>query len=302
MSEEKVVKQNKILRVITGVIISLISLAAITLGSIPLYIMLVVIIALCSKEFVKILMHKGFHPSLAIILFSAIAFVTLTFFHRFDMVPSMLTLTIMASFLIVLFRGRQPYIVNVATTVLGALYCGWLPCHILLIRQIGLNRVGAFQFSVSEGLWLLLFVFLAVAMTDIGAYYFGVKFGKHKLAEVISPKKTIEGAIGGALCAIAISSLGIYYANLTLLQAIIGGLIITLSAQLGDLSESLIKRDAGVKDSSNILPGHGGMLDRFDGYIFAIPVAYYYFMHFTQGKNVFIELFKYFNGAIDVYF
>ena len=71
---------------------------------------------------------------------------------------------------------------------------------------------------------------------------------------------------------------------------------------MGDLSESLIKRDAGVKDSSDILPGHGGMLDRFDGYIFAIPVAYYYFMYFTQGTNVFVEFLKYLKGAINVYF
>lgn len=300
--EDTVVKKNKLKRVITGVIISLISIIAIILGSLPLFLSLLLIIALCCKEFVKILKYKGFHPSLTIILFSAFIFATLTFFHRFDLVPSMLTLTIMASFLIVLFRGRQPYIVNVATTILGALYCGWLPCHLLLIRQIGMNRVSAFQFSYSEGLGLLMFVFLAVAMTDIGAYYFGIRFGKHKLAEVISPKKTVEGALGGALCAVIVSCFGIFYTELSLCQAIIGGIIITASAQLGDLSESLIKRDAGVKDSSDILPGHGGMLDRFDGYIFAIPVAYYFFMHFTLGKNVFVEFLGYFKGAINVYF
>ena len=291
----EIAKKNKITRVITGVIISLISITAIVLGSIPLYLMLLVIITLCSREFVKILRHKGFHPSLSIILFSAIIFATLTFFHRFDLVRSMLTLTIMASFLIVLFKGRQPYIVNVATTTLGALYCGWLPCHLLLIRQIGLDRIGAFQFSPSEGLCLLMFVFIAVALTDIGAYYFGVNFGKHKLAEVISPKKTIEGALGGALCAILVSCLGVFYTDLSLLQTIIGGLIITMSAQLGDLSESLIKRDAGVKDSSDILPGHGGMLDRFDGYILIEVLI-------GSGKNVFIEFFKYLKGAINVYF
>ncbi len=296
------VKKNKIARVITGTIISLISIGAIILGSIPLFVLLTVIIILCSKEFVKILTHKGFHPSLSIILFSAIVFITLTFFHRFDLVPSMLTLTIAASFLIVLFRGRQPYIVNVATTILGALYCGWLPCHLLLIRQIGLNRVAAFEFTPSIGLSLLLFTFLAVAMTDIGAYYFGVNFGKHKLAEVISPKKTVEGAIGGGICAILISLLGTKYASLSFCQAIIGGLLITVFAQLGDLSESLIKRDAGVKDSSDILPGHGGMLDRFDGYIFALPVAYYFFTHFCIGKNVFVEFLSYLKGVIDVYF
>ena len=300
--EEENTKKTKIKRVITGVITSIIALGAIILGSIPLYILSVVIIFLCCREFVNVLRHKGFHPSLHIIAFSAIVFTTLTFFHRFDLVPSMLSLTIVASFLVVLFRGRQPYIVNVATTTLGALYCGWLPCHLLLIRQIGMTRVGAFQFSPSEGLFLLMFVFVAVAFTDIGAYYFGVKFGKHKLAEVISPKKTIEGAIGGGLCAITASAIGIFYTDLSLFQAILGGLIITTSAQLGDLSESLIKRDAGVKDSSDILPGHGGMLDRFDGYIFAIPVAYYYFINFCCNHNILIEFIEYLKGAINAYF
>ncbi len=301
MASEKSEK-SKTTRFVTGFIASVIAIAAIVLGAIPLFLLLAVIIYLASGEFVRILKHKGFHPSLTIIRASAIIFTTLTFFRRFDMVPSMLTLTIMASFLIVLFKGRQPYIVNVATTALGALYCGWLPCHLLLIRQIGTDRINAFQFSISDGLFLLMFVFIAVALTDIGAYYFGIRYGKHKLAEVVSPKKTIEGAVYGGLCAIFASCFGVFYTPLSLLQCIIGGLIITLSAQLGDLSESLIKRDAGVKDSSDILPGHGGMLDRFDGYIFAIPVAYYFFMHFTCGRNVFIECYKFILGAIDVYF
>lgn len=302
VEEEVAVKKNKTLRVITGIIISIIALSAIALGSIPLYIMMGVIIIVCSREFVKILNHKGFYPSFTVMLFANIVFLTLTFFHRFDLVPSMLTLSIMASFLSVLFKGRQPYIVNVATTILGTLYTAWLPCHILLIRQIGLNRVGAFQFSPSEGLGLLMLVFVAVAITDIAAYYFGVNFGKHKLAEVVSPKKTVEGAIGGGICAILVSGFAVFYTDLTLCQALLGGLIVTLSAQLGDLSESLIKRDAGVKDSSNILPGHGGMLDRFDGYLFAIPVAFYYFTYFTHGKNVLIEFIDYLGKVINVYF
>ena len=302
MAEQENVKRNKTLRVITGVIISIISLIAIALGSIPLYILLVVIIALCSKEYVHILRNKGFYPSLHIIFISALIFATLILFKRNDLVSSMLTLTIIASFLVVLFKGRQPYIANVATTILGILYCGWLPSHLLLIRQIGSPSVGILQFHASEGLFLLVFAFIAIAFTDIGAYYFGRKFGKNKLAEVISPKKTVEGAIGGAFCAVFVSTFGIFYTCLNLVQVWSAAIIITIAAQLGDLSESLIKRDAGVKDSSDILPGHGGMLDRFDGYIFAIPVAYYYFLNFCCGSNVVGDFINWLKGIVNVYF
>ena len=208
----------------------------------------------------------------------------------------------MASFLMVLFMGRQPYIVNVATTALGFLYCGWLPCHLLLIRQIGLDRINAFQIGVNEGLWLVIFVFLIVVATDIGGYYFGSKFGKRKLSPVISPKKTVEGAIGAGIAAIIVAVFGVFYTNLSLFEAMFAGFLITVSSQLGDLSESLVKRDAGVKDSSNILPGHGGILDRTDGYLFAVPVAYYYFVNFTHGHNILIEFFKYVQGVVNVYF
>ena len=295
-------KQNKILRVVTGVIISLIALCCLFMGGIPLFVFLLIVIFFGSYEYVKILRTKGFHPSLSLILLSEFAFALLIFFRRFDLLPSIISLAVMTSFLVVLFMGRQPYIVNVATTTLGFLYCGWLPCHLLLIRQIGLDRINAFQIGINEGLWLVIFVFLIVVATDIGGYYFGSKFGKHKLSPVISPKKTIEGAIGATVCAVIVAFFGIFYTNLTLFQTIFAGLLVTISAQLGDLSESLVKRDAGVKDSSNMLPGHGGIMDRADGYLFALPVAYYYFVNFTHGHNIILEFFKYVQGAIDVYF
>ena len=295
-------KQNKIMRVITGIVISLIALMCLFLGGIPILAFLIVVVFLGSIEYVKILRNKGFHPSLSLILLADVTFSLLIFFRRFDLLPSIISLAVMASFLMVLFMGRQPYIVNVATTALGFLYCGWLPCHLLLIRQIGLDRINAFQIGVNEGLWLVIFVFLIVVATDIGGYYFGSKFGKRKLSPVISPKKTVEGAIGAGIAAIIVAVFGVFYTNLSLFEAMFAGFLITVSSQLGDLSESLVKRDAGVKDSSNILPGHGGILDRTDGYLFAVPVAYYYFVNFTHGHNILIEFFKYVQGVVNVYF
>ena len=299
---EETQKQNKIMRIVTGVIFSIIALLCLFIGGLPILGFLLVVIFLGSVEYVKILRTKGFHPSLSLILLTDLAFAILIFFRRFDLLPSIISLAIMASFLMVLFMGRQPYIVNVATTVLGFLYCGWLPCHLLLIRQISADRINAFQIGTNEGLWLVIFVFLIVVATDIGGYYFGSKFGKHKLSPVISPKKTVEGALGATIMALIVASFGVFYTKLTLLHALVAGLLITISSQLGDLSESLVKRDAGVKDSSNILPGHGGILDRTDGYLFALPVAYYYFVNFACGHNIIIEFFKYIQGAINVYF
>ena len=302
MADESQNKKNKISRVITGIIISLIALGSIFLGGLPILAFLLVVICLGSMEYVKILHTKGFHPSLSLILLTNFVFALLIFFRRFDLMPSILSLAIMASFLIVLFMGRQPYIANVATTVLGYLYAGWLPCHLMLIRQFGSDRINAFQVGVNEGLWLVLLVFLVVVATDIGGYYFGTKFGKTKLAPVVSPKKTVEGAIGATCFAVIVASFGVFYTNLSFLQCIIAGFLITVFAQLGDLSESLVKRDAGVKDSSNILPGHGGIMYRADGYLFAVPVAYYYFVNFTHGNNILLEFFKYIQGIINVYF
>lgn len=295
-------KQNKLRRVLTGWIVGVFCMACIVMGAIPLLALVLVIICLMAKEYVIILQHKGFHPSLGVIIIAAIAFTSLIFFHRFDMLPLFTCAAIIASFLIVLFKGRQPYIANVATTTLGIMYSAWLTSHVLLIRQIGMQGVGAFKLSINEGLFLLIFAFLAVIATDVGAYYFGSKFGKTKLAPTISPKKTVEGAVFGALFSIFVCLFGVFYTELTLLQCIISGFLITVFAQLGDLSESLIKRDAGVKDSSHILPGHGGILDRADSYIFSAPVAYYYFVYFTHGNNLFFDLFNYIKGFINVYF
>ena len=257
-----------------------------------------VVLFLATREYVHILRNKGFHPSFSLICVTSLVFGLLIFFRRFDLVPCVLTFAIMASFLVVLFMGRQPYIANVATTALGFMYGGWLPCHILLLRQMNSESVNFFVPGLNDGLYYLLYTFLIVVATDIGAYYFGSKFGKTKLSKVISPKKTVEGAIGGGLFAVFVSAFGVFYTNLSPIEAIIGGILITTFAQFGDLSESLIKRDAGVKDSSNILPGHGGLLDRTDSYVFALPVAYYYFFYFTSGNNVILDLVTYIQKCV----
>jgi phosphatidate cytidylyltransferase len=126
--------------------------------------------------------------------------------------------------------------------------------------------------------WLFLALALAFS-SDTLAYFAGRGFGKHKLYEAVSPKKTIEGSIGGLFGGvIAMVGFGHYWLapELPIVHAVVLGVIGSVLGQLGDLVESMIKRTFGIKDSGNVLPGHGGMLDRVDGLLFVAPLVYYY--------------------------
>ena len=117
--------------------------------------------------------------------------------------------------------------------------------------------------------------------TDVGAFTIGKNFGKRKLMPAVSPRKTVAGAVGGVGTAVLICLLYVRFVlmpvsqlGMTIEGAILFGIIVSVAVQTGDLAESLLKREAGVKDSSKVLPGHGGILDRFDGMLFALPIAY----------------------------
>lgn len=134
---------------------------------------------------------------------------------------------------------------------------------------------------IAPGGLLLLFPILLTWASDIGAYFVGRAFGKRKLIPAVSPGKTVAGAIGGLVASVVVAWLFVHFAlrpiaqlGLSPLGVVIFGALISVAAQVGDLFESLLKREAGVKDSSRLLPGHGGILDRFDSLIFVLPVAY----------------------------
>jgi phosphatidate cytidylyltransferase len=155
-----------------------------------------------------------------------------------------------------------------ALTVFGALFAGWMPAHLALIRDLR-----------PHGETFLFMTFVSVWCMDTAAYAAGHALGRHALAPVLSPKKTWEGAIAGFLAAVAVCAA---FSHLTLKDALpmpwalgVGALIGT-AGQLSDLAESMVKRDAGIKDSGALLPGHGGMFDRFDSFILCAPAVYYY--------------------------
>lgn len=157
---------------------------------------------------------------------------------------------------------------------LGPLYVGLLLGHLLLVR------------AMVEGREWTILLFLTIWMGDIAAFYTGLSIGKNKLYPEVSPNKTVEGAIGGMLgCIIAVTALKTWYLyQLTIVDVAVISIGIAVMGQLGDLCESMFKRAAGVKDSGELIPGHGGILDRFDSVLFAAPFLYYYLV-FIKGLN-----------------
>ncbi len=265
-------------RLITGFAIGALVFTCIILGGKWLLAFLLIFIIIASKEYADILRNKGFLPFFKVILIISVSMVLVSACGYDNLIPLVLLIGTIGSFLAVLFRGRQPYIANVATTILGFLIA-WMPCHVCLVRQMG-PSISLFNITFKQGLYFLVFIFFVILLTDIAAYFFGVKFGKHKLSPVISPKKTIEGALAGGICAVITGLVIGKFIGISFYHSLVLSIIVTVMAQLGDLSESLIKRDAGVKDSGNSLPGHGGFLDRADSYLFSVPVAYYYIKYF----------------------
>lgn len=291
MSEETKGLNKNATRMLTGLVMGTIALSCIMYGKLALLALLLFVIFSASKEYVKILENKGFYPSLKVMFIAQLLIAIIAYFQRLDLVTVALTFGVIGAFMWVLFRGRQPYIANVATTVLGMIYCGWFPLHLIFLRNLS-NE----QFN--DGLGFVVMMFSAVLLTDIGCYYAGRHLGKHKLAPVVSPNKTIEGSIGGAICAIIGCIVIGYFIGVEWYMSAVAGILCTIFAQIGDLCESLIKRDAGVKDSGHCLPGHGGFLDRTDSFIFTIPVMYYFTKHFIFSHDIVNGLIHFVKGIL----
>ena len=180
-------------------------------------------------------------------------------------------------FSVEMFRNKGSALLNTAATLLVLIYPAAFLAGLVYLRfHIG----ELLPTSVDKGGIYILLIFIAVWVCDTFAYFFGVALGKHRLFERVSPKKSIEGAIAGLAGALLVFFLAreLNILPLPLIQAALAGLIVGIGGQLGDLVESWFKRDAGVKDSSNILPGHGGILDRFDSLMFITPLFLFFYL------------------------
>ncbi len=243
--------------------------------------------AIANWEYDQLLAKKGLSPAISISLFAVILYLFSVFFNVLGSsfyftsvwryVPEMvLGLAFLACFIFYAVIEKPP-IINIATTFLGILYISY---------PLGLFITIMYFFAGGadphlEGSWWIVYLLAATKSADIGGYFIGSYLGKKKLALKLSPNKTLEGALGGLLASILASIilcfLGRTYGNVfnhfSYVQALWLGLIIGILGQIGDLAESFLKRDAGVKDS-NTIPGVGGILDMIDSLLFTTPVVY----------------------------
>ena len=183
---------------------------------------------------------------------------------------------VIATLIGAMLRGApfDKMIASSGATILGVLYVALLGTHLVLIRT---------GFDPPLSAHLLSFFFLVLMGSDAGAYYIGRAIGKKKLAPKISPGKTWEGAIGGVVAAVAMATLAHYwfFSELPLRFTIPLAVTMSILGIFGDLVESALKRSASAKDAANILPGHGGLLDRLDSLLFNAPLIYYFaVLHF----------------------
>jgi phosphatidate cytidylyltransferase len=234
------------------------------------------VLGFAAWEYWRIFRTGGYNPSAPVLIAGVGLLILLRYQFTFtgsDLFFSAAVLISMATQVVYYEKGANSAAVDFNITLGGILYLGWMGAYIISIRQL------------PAGEWWLLLVLPACWIGDAGAYLFGSRFGRHKLSKRVSPNKSWEGyAAGVVTIALLAPLLGAFYhqfaPEITALKGLAVGVIIGIIAPLGDLGESMLKRGFGVKDSSRVIPGHGGIMDRIDSWLWAAPIGYYLIVWF----------------------
>ena len=253
------------------------------IGGVPYLLFTMAVVGLGLREFYLLLESKGLSPHwksglLAVLLLPIGVYLRFRT-HRIEEwhVGGFFTILVGAVLLAELRRGAgKQAVANSAATLLGFLYIGWLGTHLGALRELP----NAIHRPYALGMSYALLPFALVWSCDTAAYAVGRAMGRTKLMPSVSPGKSVEGAVAGLLASIgaAFIARATFAPYLKPLDAAVLGALVGVFGQLGDLVESLLKRDADLKDTSTIIPGHGGVLDRFDSLLFAAPIVYYYLL------------------------
>jgi len=273
--------RNLPLAFITGIVLLVIGVVAIALGKGPFAVVAVAVIMLTQGELFAALHRKGFQPATAVGLVFAGMISSAAYLKGEAGALAMLALGVITTFLWFMAtpaKSRQNTVVNLALTLFSLVYVGFLASYALT------------TLALDGGRTLILAVIGLAVGYDIAAYGAGSLFGHRALAPSISPRKSVEGAVIATFIILFASVLILpsldVWSSMTSgngwVQALGLALVISIFAPLGDLAESLLKRDLGIKDMGSILPGHGGLLDRLDSLLFAAPAAFYFFRLFLS--------------------
>ncbi|ELS01046.1 CDP-diglyceride synthetase [Xenococcus sp. PCC 7305] len=277
-------------RILSAIIAIFLALGMIVLGGWYFSVAIGILIFLAQIEYFRLVRATGIEPAAkTTFVVSQLLLISSTITPNITDAMFCLGGTIICFYL--LFQPKMATIADISSSILGLFYCGYLPTYWVRLR-VSLPHNNSMTNLPLDGYWptswsdfqqwpnALILTFLVMACiwaADIGAYFMGKIFGRTKLS-AISPKKTVEGAAFGILGSLIVAELGAWYFDFPgwRFSGIILGSLIGVTSLLGDLTESMMKRDAGVKDSGQLIPGHGGILDRTDSYVFTAPLVYYF--------------------------
>lgn len=240
--------------------------------------LVILVIVAASWECYGMLRHRGGRPFAWVGIAAAAAVAGSFMLQTAPLHPGhALIAAVVAVVLLAMYRRQTPaeMLDTVLITLFPLLFVALTLGYVIALREM----------PGADGSDLVLLLFICVIFGDTAAFYVGKRFGRHKLAPTISPAKTREGAGGAVAGSVIGACVGHvwFYQSLPLAHAIVVGLLLGVAGMLGDLAESMVKRACGVKDSSKLLPGHGGVLDRTDNLLLAAPLLYYYYVFVLRG-------------------
>ena len=263
-------------RTITIFVLAAIGIPVILLGGVYYFVLMTFFLAVAAWEYGQIFGKAGYRVSQPILIGSVLLIAAVrTFLPDFAAAAFSISILItMTWHLIGYEKGRDQAASDFAVTTAGIVYLGWIGAYLLDLR------------SMPDGMWWLLIVLPTIWIADIAAYLVGSRIGKRRLSPRLSPKKTWEGYWAGVIFG-TLGTLGLVLLwrslggpDLSWWQALVLGAVLTVLTTLGDLGESMIKRQAGVKDASNFFPGHGGVFDRIDSWLWGAVLGYFFILWF----------------------